>query len=119
MAATLKADLHENGILVVSIGGMLDASGVEAVVDGLDEAISHYTGPVIADLSAVDYLSSAGLALLVSRGKRQRGRGGDLVVVANSQRLLEVFDLTGFGGLFSVYETMEDALAGIDEMWRE
>ena len=114
MSVILSHELRDNGVVVLAVQGNLDASGVEQIRGRFSEVIRHYTGPVIADLSEVEYMSSAGLAMLVSRGKTQRGRGGDLVVVANTPRVLAVFELTEFERLFSVYQTVEAALEGVE-----
>jgi anti-sigma B factor antagonist len=115
MGTTLTYELWKTGLVVLAIQGNLDAAGVDQIREQFAGAISHYSGPVIVDLSGVEYLASAGLALLVSKGKTQRGRGGDLVVVANTPRVIAVFELTGFGGLFSVYDTLEVALEGVEK----
>ena len=115
MGTTLTHELRETGLIVLAIQGNLDAVGVDQVREQFGGAISHYTGPLIVDLSGVEYLSSAGLAMLVSKGKTQRGRGGDLVVVANTPRVMAVFELTEFGGLFSVYDTLAAALEGVEK----
>jgi anti-anti-sigma factor len=117
MGTTLTQELRDAGLVVLAIQGDLDAAGVDQIREHFSGAISHYTGPVIVDLSGVEYLSSAGLAMLVSRGKTQRGRGGDLVVVANTPRVKAVFELTGFDRLFSVYDTLEAALEGVDKIF--
>jgi anti-anti-sigma factor len=113
MGITLTHELRDSGLIVLAIQGNLDAAGVDKIREQFSEAISHYSGPVIIDLSGVEYISSAGLAMLVSKGKTQRGRGGDLVVVANTPRVMGVFELTEFGRLFSVYDTLEAALEGV------
>lgn len=115
MGITLTHELRDSGPMALAIQGNLDAAGVDKIREQFTEAISDYSGPVIVDLSGVEYMSSAGLAMLVSKGKTQRGRGGDLVVVANTPRVMAVFELTGFGGLFSVYDTLEAALEGVEK----
>jgi anti-sigma B factor antagonist len=115
MSTTLSRTIRDNGLVVLAIEGNLDTSGVEHIREHFTEAISEYNGPVIAELSGVPYLSSAGLAMLVSKGKTQRGRGGDLVVVANTPRVVAVFELTGFWELFSVHDTLEAALEEVEK----
>jgi anti-sigma B factor antagonist len=119
MSATLTSELLQNGLLLIGIQGKLDTLGVEQIQEPFGEAISHYTGPILLDMTEVEYMSSAGLSLLVSKGRGQRRRGGDLVVIASTTRVTEVFELTGFEDLFTVYDSLEAALTGVEGTWSD
>ncbi len=63
------------------------------------------------DLSAVDYISSAGLRVLVSALKQaRRYNRGDVRLASLSPRLEEAFQLVGFHKLFQIFEEPEDAV---------
>ena len=64
----------------------------EAIVtDGIDE--------LVFDLAQVDYISSAGLRVLLSAQKRMAGK---TMKIANSMPpVKEVFDITGFSDIFT------------------
>lgn len=71
----------------------LTAPELEAavVVDGIAE--------LVFDLEAVDYISSAGLRVLLSAQKTMAGKSMKIAHVAPSVR--EVFDITGFSDIFT------------------
>lgn len=71
----------------------LTAPELEAavVVDGVDE--------LVFDLEAVDYISSAGLRVLLSAQKTMAGKSMKIAHVAPAVR--EVFDITGFSDIFA------------------
>lgn len=55
-------------------------------------------GELVLDLSAVDYMSSAGLRVLLTAHKRMKGA----MKVANVQPVVkEVFEITGFADIFT------------------
>lgn len=61
------------------------------VLDGVEE--------LIFDLARVDYISSAGLRVLLSSQKRMAGK---TMTIANARPAVkEVFDITGFSDIFS------------------
>ena len=61
------------------------------VLDGIDE--------LVFDLAQVDYISSAGLRVLLSSQKRMAGK---VMKIANSKPAVkEVFDITGFSDIFT------------------
>ena len=71
----------------------LTAPELEAavVVDGIEE--------LVFDLEAVDYISSAGLRVLLSAQKTMAGKSMKIAHVAPAVR--EVFDITGFSDIFT------------------
>ena len=71
----------------------ITAPDLEAAVvtDGIDE--------LVFDLAQVDYISSAGLRVLLSAQKRMAGKS---MKIANAQPAVrEVFDITGFSDIFT------------------
>lgn len=68
---------------------------------------------VIVDLSGLEYISSAGLRVILGAGKALKKEGGILVFCGMSAMVKEVFEISGFSTIFSVHDTMEEALAAI------
>ena len=56
---------------------------------------------LILDLAKLDYISSAGLRVLLGAAQAMDGKG-DMVVRNLNQSVREVFDLTGFSNLFHI-----------------
>lgn len=66
----------------------------------------------LLDLSAVDYVSSAGWGVLISSVRRARHLGGDLRLVGMQTEVREVFELLEFPSIMQSYRTIEEALTG-------
>lgn len=62
-----------------------------AVTDGIEE--------LVFDLAQVDYISSAGLRVLLSAQKRMAGK--TMKIVNSKPAVKEVFDITGFSDIFT------------------
>lgn len=84
------------------------ASDVEAVFGGLLEA-----GParLVVDFSGTEYVSSAGLRVFLSVLKRIGKSGGAMVLCGMQPFVADVFEVSGFSGLFSIVATRDEALA--------
>ena len=70
----------------------------------LEEKINGVAGDaekLIIDLAAVEYISSAGLRVLLGAVQQMEGKGG-MIVRNPTQGVREVFDLTGFSRLFTI-----------------
>jgi anti-anti-sigma factor len=69
-------------------------------------------GAVIADLSEVGYVSSAGLRVLLKAAKLARSTGARVALCGLQQAVFEVFEISGFNNVISIFPTREQALAG-------
>jgi anti-anti-sigma factor len=65
----------------------------------------------VVDFSAVDFLSSAGLRVLLMLAKKLSGPDGWLALSALNERVREVFDIAGFTSVFTIKATVDEAIA--------
>jgi anti-anti-sigma factor len=107
---TLKIEELSKGLTLVHIEGDLDSMGTHMVQSEFTGAAKGRKDDVIVNLSKVGFISSAGMAMLLVKGKALRKDGQKLVIAAASTRVLEVLSLAGFHELFDLYPTMEAAL---------
>lgn len=100
--------------LVVSAAGQLNsanAAEAESQLMGLmDDAVHHW----VLDLSRLDYISSAGLRVVLLVAKRLKQNAGRLVLCSLQPNVLEVFDISGFLAILTVVDTRETAIAQLD-----
>ncbi len=66
---------------------------------------------LVVNLTEVRFMDSTGLGLLVGVLKRVRGLDGRLQLVIDSERLLKVFRITALTQVFTIRETVDEALA--------
>ena len=86
--------------LTISIEGRLDtttAPQLENVVNAEIEGASE----LIYDLKALDYISSAGLRVLLS-SQKVMNKQGSMIVKNVSEEVLEIFEVTGFSDIFTI-----------------
>jgi anti-sigma B factor antagonist len=83
---------------VLVLSGRFDASRVEEAERLLVALASSTT----ADLSALDYISSAGIGALVKAQKRLHARGQALRLTRLQPRVRDVFHYAGLEGLFGI-----------------
>lgn len=98
---------------VIAVHGDLDSLGVRMVEERFNSAISDRASRLAIDLTSVGFLSSAGLALLLVKGKILRRGGGNLVIAGPNPHVMEVLTMAGFQELFEVYPTLPEALAAL------
>ncbi|MBU0491875.1 MAG: STAS domain-containing protein [Chloroflexi bacterium] len=106
----------DNQVGILTISGQIDAYSAPEVEGALNPLIDEHHGKVVMDLTAVDYVSSAGLRVMLAGLKRTRdmagpnGHEGDLRIAGLQAQVKEVFDIAGFTPLFKLYD---DATAAV------
>jgi len=88
------------------------AKDEEAALIGL---IQGGAGKVICDLSGTEYISSAGLRILLLGAKTLQASGGRLVLCCLRPYVHEIFETAGFTRIFDIYDSEEDALKSFEK----
>ena len=95
--------------LVLHLEGRLDAGSAP----GFDEALEALTGDgalnLVLNCVSLGYISSAGLRSLLTLAKKLRAGQGRLHFCGLSGMVKEIFEISGFTGMFIIRETVEDA----------
>ncbi len=102
--------IEQVGIPVLGVHGEVDVSTAPQLRQHLVELASSGADTAVIDLEGVDFLDSTGLGVLVSGLKRFRTIGGDLLLVCTHRRVLKVFEITGLTAVFSIHETVPEAV---------
>lgn len=101
-----------NDIHIVSITGSLDSTTAPEAQKSLDAVVAG-AKKVALDFSALDYISSAGLRILLGAAKRLRASGGTLGMFGLNQSVREVFEISGFATILSIYPSEAEALGAM------
>jgi anti-anti-sigma factor len=100
----------ENDILVFAIKGRLDAATASTAEQTIKETIADDTNRLLFDLSALEYLSSGGLRVILGAAKEIRRREGKVVLTALNQYVYEIFEVSGFTAMIPIKKTVEEGL---------
>ena len=87
--------------LVVSIEGRLDTTTAPELESELRPALKDGVTELIIDLKALDYVSSAGLRVLLSAQKIMN-KQGEMTVTGCSEEIMEIFEVTGFSDILNI-----------------
>jgi anti-sigma B factor antagonist len=99
------------GRTVVSVAGEIDVYTAPRLREEITELVAAGSYDLVIDMSAVEFLDSTGLGVLVGGLKKVRAHEGSLQLVCNQERLLKIFRITGLAKVFVIHDTAEGALA--------
>ena len=86
--------------LTVKVGGRLDTTTAPELEASLNESYNGVT-KLVLDFSALEYLSSAGLRVLLSAQKTMN-KQGEMVVKNVNETIMEIFEVTGFCDVLTI-----------------
>lgn len=137
MAMTIGVDRVEGDppVAVVTLGGELDASNYEGVIDAVRQAYAAGARGLVFDLGDLTFMASSGLFALHSAVRIMRGEtppdpeagwgalhemsgdhdseGGNVRIAAAQEAIERVLDRTGMTKLFGMNDSRDDAVAAI------
>src|ERR1700729_3335126 len=99
--------------VVVAVRGELDVVNSQQFDDYLTEA-SAGTDRVVLDLSAVDFMDTSALAVVVSHWRHQVDAGGMFLLAGARYQYTKALWITGLADRLPMYDSVDDALADDD-----
>ena len=107
----LEVDESRQPYTVLAVAGEVDVYTAPRLREKLVELVSQGKQQIVVDLEGVDFLDSTGLGVLVGGLKRLRSHEGDLSLVCTRQRILKVFEITGLTKVFSIFDSVDEAVS--------
>ncbi len=96
-------------IHIVHIQGYLDSSTFQELQDHLQGLIDQDVNRLIVDFAQLNYISSAGLGVMMGMMQEVRQLDGDLKIVNLSEKIQNLFDMLGFSRMIRIYDSLESA----------
>ena len=78
----------------------------------VDEAVRQ-GGAIVLDLSALEYVSSAGLRCFMLASRQAKAQHGRIFVAALQPMVAEIFEISHFNLVFQVFPTVREALGAM------
>ena len=97
-------------VRVLSFQGNLDTNTAPEAESQINGLIDAGVLKLLVNFEKLDYISSAGLRVLLATAKKLKPSGGDLKICCLNPTVQEVFDISGFSTILSVASSEEEAL---------
>lgn len=103
----------QGNINIIKVKGRLDASTAEKLEETLESFVNEDRVRVLVDCETLDYISSAGLRILLSSAKELKKTNGKIYLSSLNPNVKQVFEISGFTTIFPIYESIKDAIADL------
>jgi anti-sigma B factor antagonist len=108
-----RRELLSEGVGLVELTGEIDLYTAPPFKDDLVAVINEGAHDVVVDLSAVTFIDSTALGVLISGVKRLHEVDGRLFIVAASRPVVRILAITGLDRVLSIFATRDEALAAL------
>ena len=102
------AKKEKDGVVVVSLIGRLDAASAGETETELN-SLTGDGAKLLVDLKGLEYISSAGLRVLLVVAKQIRRNNGKMCLCSLTETVSEVFEISGFLAIFDIADSEEAA----------
>ncbi len=102
---------HENDITIIAVSGSVDALTAAELAGTIDKQIAGGRVNLVVDLTALEFMSSAGLRTLLGAVKQARSNGGDLRIASSRPGIDKVLKMSGFHNIAKVFTNSPEAVA--------
>ncbi len=111
MGVGLHIELEEiEQRIILRIDGRLDAASAPMLERKLSNLFDEHHYRLLLDFTRVDYLSSAGLRVLLSATKKTKAKKGDLILFSLQEEVLEIVKMAGFDKILHLCSNEKEAL---------
>ena len=97
--------------MVLAFSGNLDTNTAPEAENQINELMDAGESNILINFEDLNYISSAGLRVLLATAKKMMTTGGSLKICSLNSTVQEVFDISGFSTILSLEANESDALA--------
>ena len=104
---------ERDGVTCLAIQGRLDADSAPEAEPVVKAILNEKKPNLLFDLSGMEYISSAGLRVILLAVKDMRNRKGKVVLCGLTPYVKEIFDVSNFSSIIPITDSVE---AGLQQM---
>lgn len=101
---------QHSGISVFKVKGRLDSKTSSEFEQTIVKALKDGSQQMVFDFKDMDYISSAGLRVILKATKDMKRSNGLIILCGMQDYVKEIFEIAGFDTFLSITETFDDAL---------
>lgn len=92
--------IKDDSILTIALEGRLDTNTSPELTRVLEDNLPG-VAVLVMDMGRLDYISSAGLRVLLA-AQKEMAKQGKMVLKNVNPNVMEIFDITGFSGILTL-----------------
>lgn len=95
--------------MLVLVEGRIDTTNYNDFEAAMNDVLGSGTQQIYLDCSQLNYISSSGLRIFLTIQKKMMASGGKFKLFAMQASIREIFDISGFSSIFSIFPDLDSA----------
>ena len=104
---------HSEKAVIVCPLGRVDGSNVGILEKAIQEQFDAGEKTLVFDFASLNYISSAGLRVLLVTARRTQTEGGKALFCGLAEHIAHVFEISGFNNILTIYKSRSEVLAAL------
>lgn len=113
MNVNVESSLEKNNFILRLSGDLIGDESGPKLMGLVSDSIQEGAKNCVIDLRNVRYISSSGIGVLITILTKMRNVGGEVFLSAPSEHVKKLLIITKLNNIFTVFDTLEEALAQV------
>lgn len=100
---------------MITLKGFIDSTNASQFSGAIDSCTEKRCYRLVVDFSSIEYVSSAGWGVLISKIRDIREHGGDILLAGMIEGIQSIYKLMELNQIFKAFDNAEEALATFTE----
>ena len=107
---SVRTERDEKAVIVCPLG-RVDGSNVQILESAIQEQLAAGEKMLVFDFEELNYISSAGLRVLLVTARRMQAEGGKTLFCGLAEHIAQIFEISGFNTILTICKNRSEALA--------
>jgi anti-sigma B factor antagonist len=104
----------EDTYQIIALSGKLDSATTPQLSEFLNDQSTFGHKNLILNMVQLDYVSSAGLRLILNTSKQLKSNTKDFILCGMQDHIREIFEISGFDTFLDIHDSLEEAINSQD-----
>lgn len=100
-----------NNLHILKVSGNLDSNTTPEMAQAIETRLQEASKDIVIDFTGVDYMSSAGLRVVIKTHHMQTSVGKKMILCSLKDYVYEIFEMSGLVNLLDIRKDLESALS--------
>ncbi len=103
----------KDGVIVAKIDGRLDVQSSPQAEKAILKALEDDEPKLVMDFGNLEYISSAGLRVVLIALKETKRKGGSLALCSLNNEVAKIFEISNFSSIMTITGSLKEALEAV------
>lgn len=106
-------EIRSNTLILRITGDLIGEDSGTRLVDVVNDAVSHQVLTCVIDISALRYINSSGIGVLITLLTKFRNKGGEVYLMNPSESVKKLLAITKLNAIFQVVRSEEEVISAV------